>query len=177
MGAMMNEDELANFNLIDVAIFHHGYTPYMRDYYIEYEVGGPTTHAGLYRCLFTRCVVANVVTRVRSDSWRVSWDDVFIDFKTWEDAGAPDGFVWGANWSLAYPGLEHVPHSPLAALWSAELKKEMHEVTIETEAYHIQLIFHDIKMQKLGSDVKVIDKVILPLGKTSPPDPAGKGEG
>lgn len=173
----MIKDKLAQLDFIDVAIFHHGFAPYMRDYYIEYEVGGPTTHAGLYRCFFTHCVVANVETCVRSDSWRVSWDDGFIDFKTWKDAGEPDGFVWGANWSLAYPGLEYVPNSPLAAQWSAKLNKEMHEVSIETEAYHIQLIFHDFKVEKLSSDVQVIDKVIFPLLKPSPPDPADNGEG
>jgi hypothetical protein len=75
----------------------------------------------------------------------------------------PKGFVWGTNWSLAYPGLEYFRDSKLAAKWSAKLEKEMHEVTIDTEAFSIQLIFHDVRVQKLSSDVSVVNKVIFPI--------------
>jgi hypothetical protein len=43
------------------------------------------------------------------------------------------------------------------------LEKEMHEVIIDTEIFHIQLIFHDVIIQKLGSDLSVIDKVVFPI--------------
>jgi len=71
--------------------------------------------------------------------------------------------VWGTNWSLTYPGLEYHQNSELARVWSLRLEKEMHEVTIETEIFEIQLIFHDVITQKLGSDLSVVDKVIFPM--------------
>jgi hypothetical protein len=159
----MVEVKLKEIDLVDVGIFRHGFMPYMRDYYLEYEVGGPTSHAGLYRCVFTHCVIAHIETRGDGELWRKSWDDVFIDYQTWLDAGEPDGLVWGTNWSLAYPGLEYIQNSKLAAKWSAKVNNEMHEVIIETEIFHIQLVFHDVKVVKLSSDVEVINKVIFPL--------------
>lgn len=159
----MVEDQLKELNLIDVGIFRHGFTSYMRDYFLEYEVGGTTSHAGRFLCLFTHCVVTNVETRVKAETWQESWSDTFIDYQTWLDALEPAGFVWGVKWSLAYPGLEYIRNSKLADAWSKILKNEMHEVVIDTDTFHIQLIFHEIKVEKLSSDVTVINKVIIPL--------------
>jgi hypothetical protein len=160
---MSVETKLNELDLVDVGIFRHGFTPYMRDYFLEYEVGGTTAHAGRYLCLFTHCVIAHVETRVEDAVWRRSWQDDFIDYQAWLDAGEPEGFVWGTNWSLAYPGLQYIRDSKLAASWSEKLKEEMHEVTIETESFRIQLIFHDVKVEKLSSDVGMVNKVIFPL--------------
>jgi len=43
-------------------------------------------------------------------------DDRLTDYVEWEAAGKPDGYVWGRNWSLAYPGLEAPDDDPTAAL-------------------------------------------------------------
>jgi len=159
----MIETKLNEMNLVDVGIFKHGFMPYMRDYYLEYEVGGTTSQAGLYRCIFTHCVVAHIETRVEPVTWLRSWEDIFIDYQAWLDADEPDGFVWGANWFLAYPGLKYVRGSKLAMEWSKKLKKEMHEAIMETEAFRLQLVFYDVKVEKLSSDVQVTNKVIFPL--------------
>lgn len=156
-------EKLKDLNLVDVALFRHGFCEYMRDYYLEYECGGIQPYAGRYICWFTHCVVANTETRVDSEIWKKSWSREYIDYQGWIEAGEPDGVVWGANWSLTYPGLEYVQNSKLAREWSMQLDKEMHEVAIDTEIFHIQLIFHDVITQKLGSDLTVIDKVIFPI--------------
>jgi hypothetical protein len=104
-----------------------------------------------------------VETQVADVVWRKSWKDVFIDYQAWLAAGEPEGFVWGTNWSLAYPGLNYIQNSKLAVSWSEKLKKEMHEVTIETESFRIQLVFHDVKVEKLSSDAGVVNEVIFPL--------------
>jgi hypothetical protein len=49
-----------------------------------------------------------VTSRGGDETWRWSWDDLFIDYETCERAGNPEGFVWGVNWADAYPGLEYV---------------------------------------------------------------------
>ncbi|HEX7555638.1 MAG TPA: hypothetical protein VF338_03360 [Leptolinea sp.] len=157
------EEKLKEIGLIDVALFKHGFMPYMRDYFLEYESGGIAPYAGLYLCLFTHCVVANLETRVGDEIWQNSWSDVYLDFDKWVEAGEPNGFVWGTNWSLTYPGLEYMKESNLATRWSIKLKKEMHEIIIQTESIQIQLIFHDVIVKKLSSDVTVIDKVIFPM--------------
>lgn len=35
--------------------------------------------------------------------WPRSWSDEFSDYQRWVSAKEPDGYVWGTNWSLAYP--------------------------------------------------------------------------
>jgi hypothetical protein len=149
--------------IFDVAILGHGFTPYMRDYDVVVEAGG--IGAGRYLYRFTHCPEAKVVTTVRDESWLESWDDLFTNYKHWEDAGEPEGFVWGTCWSMAYPGLELHEDSELAVSWSQRLQKTMHEVTIETEAFLLQLVFHDLLIQKLSEDVSIMDKAIIPLSK------------
>jgi len=157
------EQKLKDLDLTDVALFRHGFCQYMRDYYLEYESGGIQPYAGRYICWFTHCVIANTETRVDTEVWKKSWGREYIDYQDWLNAGEPDGIVWGTNWSLMNPGLEYHPKSELAGEWSLRLGKEMHEVTIDTEIFHIQLIFHDVFIQKLSSDFSVIDKVVFPI--------------
>src|SRR5688500_5015576 len=66
--------------LFDLPILSHGFAPYQRDYVLECEIGGQSEHRGHYRFTFTHCVTANLTTTVRDDTWRLSWDDRFIDY-------------------------------------------------------------------------------------------------
>jgi hypothetical protein len=84
---MSVETKLKELGFEDVGVFKHGFTPYMRDYFFEYEVGGTTSHAGRYLCFFTHCVIAHFETRVYDDVWQSSWSDEFIDYQAWLDAG------------------------------------------------------------------------------------------
>ncbi len=113
--------------LFDSVIVAHGYAPHLRDYDVVIDVPaalppgvpiGDTVGSyimGRYRYRFTHCPEAHVTSSVDDDSWRVSWDDVFIDFKEWEAANNPEGVVWGLKFADAYPGLSYVSESSLAA--------------------------------------------------------------
>jgi hypothetical protein len=93
-----------------------------------------------------------------------SWDDCFINYKEWEKAGAPEGYVWGTNWANAYPGFSNVDNSPKAKEWTKKLDKEMRELLVETEIFQLNLIYHDWTIKKLNSDTKLISQVLFPLG-------------
>jgi hypothetical protein len=149
--------------LFDLPILSHGLAPHQRDYIIESEVGGQSEHRGQYRFTFTHCVVANLETTVRDDTWRLSWDDRFIDYNQWLATGEPAGYVWGVNWSMAYPGPSYVEGSTLAAEWSARLSHVMHEAVIETNAFRLQLVFHDLLIERTGDDISVYDQVTFPI--------------
>jgi hypothetical protein len=100
----------------DSGIVSHGYAPQVRDYDIVVDVPaalppgvpiGDTTGSyimGRYRYRFTHCPESHITSSVGDDSWRLSWDDVFIDYEVWQAASNPEGFVWGVNWADAYPG-------------------------------------------------------------------------
>jgi hypothetical protein len=152
---------------IDVGILNHGFAVHMRDYDVLFEaLWGKEKWAdakGTYRLRFTHCPEAVTTTKVPDSGWKQAWSDVFIDYAQWEAAGEPEGFVWGACWSTAYPGLSYVDDSPRAVHWSERLGKPMHEINIETEAFHLRVVFHDFILTKLTDDVRVVDKVMFPL--------------
>jgi hypothetical protein len=152
---------------IDFGVLGHGYAPYMRDYAVVVQFAGDGPASGIYRCFFTHCVLASVETRVRDDVWPQSWGDELINYETWRKSGEPDGFVWGTNWSLAYPGLSYIPQSPDALAWSTRLGKEMHEITIETEAFFLRLVCHDIRMERVSEEQSPLNEVLTPLAPRS----------
>ena len=163
---MTVREKLEKYNLFDVAVLSHGFSSHMRDYDIIAEVGGAGVEeqgSGRYLYRFTHCTEAHCVTRVSDDGWRASWSDTYINYESWIQAGEPGGFVWGVQWSMAYPGLTYVEGSDLASHWSKRLGMPMHEVRIETEAFALNLAFHDVYVTKLGDQVSVIDRVIIPL--------------
>ena len=149
-------DALKEWPLFDNAIVHHGFVSYMRDYEVIVETAAATPDRrrsyleGRYRFLFTHCVRADVETRIRDETWQASWSDEFINYSDWETAGTPAGFVWGVQYMDAYPGATIVAESETAAEWTSRLGKPMSEVTIETNAQLIRIVFHGLDVYKVA---------------------------
>src|SRR5262245_2956387 len=165
---MTVKDRLAEYaGFVDVGILRHGFAAHMRDYDVLFEaLWGHKNWAdakGTYCLRLTHCPEATTTTAVSASGWKEAWSDVFIDHANWVAAGEPPGFVWGACWSTAYPGLTYIDASPRAKLWSKRLGRLMHEASIETEAFELHIIFHDFTVTKLNDEVRVLDKVMFPL--------------
>jgi hypothetical protein len=148
------QEKLDQYPIFDHALVQHGFTSYMRDYDVITEFSAPygweSYVAGSYRYRFTHCVVAEVTTTVSAEVWRESWTDEYINYQRWEDAGRPEGYVWGVEYAFTYPGLSYVADSPRAQAWEQQLGKPMHEIVIETNAYDIRLIFHDVVITQIA---------------------------
>ena len=165
---MSMKEKLAEYGgFIGVGILSHGFAPHMRDYDVLFEaLWGKKRWAdakGNCRLRFTHCPEATTVTKVSDAGWKQAWSDVFIDHAQWIAAGEPEGFVWGACWSTAYPGVSYVDDSARAHEWSERLGEPMHEVVIETEAFQLHVVFNDFAGMKLTDDVHVVHKVMFPL--------------
>ncbi len=146
----------------DFAVLDHGFARHGRDYYVVAEtLFGPDP--GRYLLLFTHVVTAAIVTRVRDDVWTDSWDDVFTDYAAWERAGEPDGYVWGSNWTLAYPGLWAVEPSPRALEWTSRLGRPMYEAVLETDRFELTLVFHSLRTKKIDDRTDLVSQVVFPL--------------
>jgi len=158
-------DEFGGF--LDVGILRHGFAPHMRDYDVVFEAMWGKEKSGdakgTYLLRFQHCPEVSTTTAVSDAAWRQAWSDVFINQAEWRAAGEPEGFVWGACWSMAYPGLTYIDDSPCARRWTGRLGSSMHEVCIETEAFEIRIVFHDFAVTKLDDTVRVLDKVIIPF--------------
>lgn len=152
---------LESIHVMDFAVLSHSLASHGRDYVVIVQncIGGDR---GTFEVIFTHCVQLDYETRVRDDVWPISWTDEFTDYGRWEAAGEPDGYVWGCNWSNAYPGLIAVDPSSVAHDWSERLGKSMYEATVETDRFFLRLIFHSISIRKPSDDAGVISQVIFP---------------
>jgi hypothetical protein len=144
---------------VDFAILEHRFAIHGRDYVVFIE----DFNQGRHEIEFSHCVRADCETRVRDDVWPKSWSDEFTDYERWTSAKEPEGYVWGTNWSLAYPGIRAVRDSATAAEWSRRLGKEMFEATLETDRFFLRLIFHSIRSRKISDKSGTISQVIHPL--------------
>jgi len=142
---------------IDFGVMHHGFAPHGRDYVLVLQA------AGTYEMILTHVVELHYETRVHDQVWPKSWDDCLTDYAAWEAAGEPDGYVWGTNWSLAYPGLDTPDDDPIAAQWSQRLGKPMFFLALETDRFRLSLVFHDVRTRKLSDDDSSVRRVLIPL--------------
>lgn len=140
----------------DFAVLHHGFLSHGRDYELVVQTYG----RGTDRIVLTHVVVANYETAVRPEAWAQSWDDVFLDYERAKDLG---GYVWGTNWSLAYPGLSFPEDDPDVNKWSKVMGRQMHGASLKTDRLQLKFIFADVKTERLSGNTDPINKAIFPL--------------
>lgn len=150
------------FSELDFAVLAHGFAPHGRDYCLHVQdcLG---RDPGEHMIEFTHVVRVDYETRVREDVWPRSWTDEFTDYADWEAMGKPDGYVWGTNWSNAYPGISAIEPSQIANGWGQRLGREYFEATVETDRFWLRIVFHDIRHRKLSNNTETISAVIVPL--------------
>jgi hypothetical protein len=142
---------------VDFAVLSHGFAPHGRDYVFVLQA------RGTYELVLSHVVELQYQTRVRDDVWPMSWDDTFLDYELWEAAGAPDGYVWGTNWSMAEADLTTPEEDPQADAWALRLAKPMFAFGLETDRFRLSLIFHSARYRKLSEDSSLVDRIIVPL--------------
>lgn len=147
---------------VDVVVMAHGFADHGRDYFFLVENGFAPV-PGTFRLTFTHVVDFRYETAVGDDAWRRSWGDEFIDYARWEASGEPDGYIFGTNWSVAYPGFEASDSDPVASSWSERLQRPMYAATIETDRFRIALIFHDVRFERVSDDASVASRLVVPL--------------
>ena len=147
---------------LDFAVLAHGFAPHGRDYVFIIE-DCLVHNQGQHELVFTHCMKFEYETRVSAELWPVSWTDEFLDYTKWQEAGEPDGYVWGTNWSNAYPGIEIIEDSSVATEWAKKIGKPMYEFAIETDRFFMRIVFHSIRHRKLNDDTSTISKVTIQL--------------
>jgi hypothetical protein len=163
---MTEEEFLSSLSLddiYDVVIIAHGFKPYKREYYFQIETDWDDPQGGQYLLTFTHCYELRYEIAADVKILLQSWDDVFIDYEEHRKAGEPEGYVYGTNWSLAYPGFSLDKGSENGKRWSEKLNKSMQEATLETEIFKMNFVFHDWKITKTGDSNQLIKKVFFRL--------------
>lgn len=147
---------------VDFAVLGHGWARHGRDYLVLVQdmLG---SEPGTYELTFTHRVCLDYETRVRDDIWPISWSDEFLEYQVWLDAGEPAGYVWGTDWSNAYPGITTADQSQLAEDWSQRVGKPMSEVGLETGRFALRLVFHSVQWRKINDETGTIAQMHIPL--------------
>lgn len=149
----VNSDDLsAKFEeVFDQSIVFHGFAEHLRDYDVfVYATADPRTgiRPEYLRYRFTHCVRADTRTAVSPEVWGWSLDERLLDHQVAVDLGL-EGYVWGVNFQVLYPGMTLVEGSPEAAEWSARLGIPFHEARIETNGHNLELVFSDLVVSKV----------------------------
>lgn len=143
----------------DFAVLNHGFVTHGRDYQIiiQDSIGA---RPGTHRLTFTHVVRADCQTALSAQGWSGSWDDVFLD---WELSKDMEGYIWGTNWSLAYPGITALSDDDEAAAWGRQIGRPMYAATLETDRFNLRLVFHSLRSEMVADDTSLIKQVIHPL--------------
>jgi hypothetical protein len=145
----------------DFGIMQHGFAPHGRDYRFLIQ-DSLCKDPGTYELAFTHVVDLKYKTRIGEKTWLISWADEFTDYARWKASGEPEGYVFGASWSLAYPGLRILPASPGAKHWSELLDRTMYSASVETDLFCISLVFSEARHRKLSDEIGTVRQVLIP---------------
>jgi hypothetical protein len=115
VGSAMNNNPLTKLmkgtlSEYDFGVLEHGFAPHGRDYRFLIQ-DSLCSDPGTYELIFTHVVNLKYETRVSEKIWPISWADEFTDYARWKASGEPEGYVFGTDWSVAYPGISILPES------------------------------------------------------------------
>lgn len=120
---------------------------------------------GQHKLQFTHVVDLSYTTAVSDDVLAKSWGEEFIEYQAWLDANEPEGYVWGTEWSMAWPGMRALESSIKAQKWSTRLSKPMYEAEIETDRFRINIVFHSLRYAKVSDDTSTVSRCLIPLAE------------
>lgn len=141
----------------------HSFADHGRDYIFIVE-SNARRDPGTHKLTFTHVVDLKYETAVPDEWWQKSWDDTFTDYRTYEAAGNPEGYPWYYCFSAAWPGLEAPDSTPEALRWTERLGRPMYEMSLKTDRFRINMIFHDLRTEKLSEETATVSRSVIPLG-------------
>jgi hypothetical protein len=167
------KEVLEREDISSAVILRHGFTDYMRDYEIIVgsRDGPPRTDIHIYQ--FIGCVEASYSTALGrcfeepTSIFGESINDEFVfSGPDYPEKNDPDGFIWGVRYAEVLSGWNYYENSKRARTWSQRIGRKMHEISVETNAYGLELVFADIRYAFLGHSPEVVFKKDYPLKVT-----------
>lgn len=147
---------------MDVGVMSHGFAEHGRDYVFVLE-DSISARPGGYRLTFTHVVELDYQTALSAETWLASWSDDFTDYQQWETAGEPDGYVFGTNWSLAYPGFDILDQDTAATSWTLKLGRPMFAASVTTDRFKLRIVFHGAHLEQISDEAPTVRQVIIPM--------------
>lgn len=150
---MTIEEKLSEFDLFDNSIVRHGNCENIRDYEIIGYLNGQDFDAEV-KYIFKGCIETNFKNNIKPEYF--SMDDRSLDLTKQNDFDYPKGFIWAAG-VMVYPGWRLEENTEELKRLERLYNIKFHKIYIETNAYNLDLIFHDLEVTLL----KKIEKSVL----------------
>lgn len=157
-------------SITDAVILRHGFTDYMRDYEIIVGARNGPPNTDVHKYQFIGCAEAVCATQLvrtfhePASIFNQSLADEFVfagpDYPEKED---PDGFIWGVRFAEVISGWDYAENGKRAKFWSEALGRKMHEVSVCTNSYRLELVFADVRYQFLGHEPAITFPKDYPL--------------
>ena len=145
-------EKLTEFNLFDNVIIRHGICENIRDYeIIGYIIGVNFNVAVQY--IFKGCIEANFKNTVTPESF--SMDNRLLDLSRQDEPDYPQKFIWDVGGANAYPGWKLEENTEELKKIDAIYQLKFYKFIVETNAYRLNLVFHDLEVRQLKQHDKL----------------------
>ncbi len=157
-------------SITDAVILRHRFTDYMRDYEVILGARNGPPNTGIYKDQFVGCAEAVCLTKLvrtfhePTSSFGLSLaDEVVFAGPDYPEKNDPKGFIWGVRFAEVISGWDYAENGKQAKFWSQAIGRKMHEVSVLTNAYRLELVFADIRYSFLGYEPAVTIQKDHPL--------------
>ncbi|MCA6444167.1 MAG: hypothetical protein IM600_12120 [Bacteroidetes bacterium] len=143
---MTIKEKLDQHDLFDQAIIRHGMLDNIRDYEIIGLISGQEYEEEI-QYVFKGCIKADFKVIVKPAHY--SMDDRLLDLSRQSESDYPKGFIWGVNYAVTYPGLTLTENTDELIQLEKTYGHKFYKIFIETNAYELTLLFHDLDIKVL----------------------------
>lgn len=148
---MTIKEKLEEYDLFDQAITRHGMLECIRDYEVISYLSGMDFDSEV-QYVFKGCIKVDYKVKVAPEHY--SMDDRLLDIDRQDESDYPEGFIWGANFAVVYPGWTLKQDTDEIKMLEKTYGLKFYQVYFDTNAYDLTITFHDIDTKEL----KRIDK-------------------
>ncbi len=142
---MTVKEKLDEYDLFDNSITKHGNLENIRDYEIIGYLCGQAFDLEV-RYVFKGCIEVNFKNMVEPKSF--SMDDRLLELDRQDEPDYPHAFIWDAG-TIVYPGWNLEENTDELNQLESLYKIKFHKIIIETNAYNLNLVFHDLEINLL----------------------------
>ena len=150
---MTIKQKLEEYDLYDQAITKHGMLENIRDYELIGFLNGQFDELEI-RYVFKGCIKVEFKNIVKPEHF--SLDDRLLDMNRQDEPDYPPGFVWGVNHAVVYPGWKLTENSNELTELERKYGFDLYQVDFETNAYRLNLIFHDLETELINRTEKTL---------------------
>ena len=143
---MTVEEKLNEYDLFDNSIIKHGNLENIRDYEIVGYLSGQDFDLEV-KYIFKGCIESCFKNVVEPKYF--SMDERLLKLSKQDEPDYPQpAFIWDAG-TIVYPGWKLEENTDELTRLESLYKIKFHKIVIETNAYNLSLVFHDLEVNLL----------------------------